>query len=142
MLLGLDVGDRRIGVAKSDALLITAQGLTTIECVGVRKDTGKIVDLIKEYGCTGVVIGLPLRLNGTDSQQTEKVRAFADLLGNKLRSNGLQEVAIVFEDERYTTSIAESVLIAADVSRKKRRTVIDKQAAVIILQNYLDTLAR
>jgi putative Holliday junction resolvase len=142
MILGLDVGDRLIGVAKSDAILLTAQGLTTIERVGIRKDTGKIVDLVKEYGCDAIVIGLPLRLNGGDSQQTEKVREFADMLGNKLRSNGMQNVTIIFEDERFTTSMAEAVLIVADVSRKKRKTVIDKQAAIIILQSYLDSLDR
>lgn len=142
MILALDVGDRFIGVAKSDGLLLTAQGLTTIERVGIRKDTTKILDLVREYDCNTVVLGLPLRLDGTDSLQTEKVREFAGLLENKLRSTGLAGVEIAFIDERFTTSMAEQVLLEADLSRKKRKTVIDKQAAVIILQSYLDSLKR
>ena len=142
MILGLDVGDRFIGVAKSDGLLLTAQGLTTIERVGIRKDTTKIIDLVREYGCNMVVFGLPLRLDGTDSLQTEKVREFAELLENKLRSTGLADVGIAFTDERFTTSMAEQVLLEADLSRKKRKSVMDKQAAVIILQSYLDSLKR
>ena len=74
--IGLDVGDRTIGVAVSDALDITAQGITTIERVGIKKDTGRILEMIREYGCDTVVIGLPLKLDGTDSPQTEKVREF------------------------------------------------------------------
>ena len=94
--IGLDVGDKTIGVAVSDALNITAQGITTIERVGIRKDAGKVMDYIKEYDCDTVVIGLPRRM-----------------------------------DER--------VLIEADMRRNKRKQVIDKQAAVIILQSYLDS---
>ena len=85
---------------------------------------------------------MPLNLDGSDSGQTEKVREFANLLGNKLRSTGLQDVNIIFRDERFTTKIAENILIEADVSRKKRKAVIDKQAAVIILQSYLDSIKR
>ena len=70
--IGLDVGDKTIGVAVSDDLGIIAQGITTIERVGIKKDTGKILDLIREYGCDTVVIGLPLKLDGTDSPQTER----------------------------------------------------------------------
>ena len=69
----LDVGDKTIGVAVSDALNITAQGVTTIERVGIRKDSGKVMDYIREFGCDTVVIGLPKKLDGTDSPQTEKV---------------------------------------------------------------------
>ena len=71
--LALDVGDKTIGVAVSDALNITAQGVTTIERVGIRKDAGKVMDYIKEFDCDTVVIGLPKKLDGTDSPQTEKV---------------------------------------------------------------------
>lgn len=136
--LSLDVGDKTIGVAVSDPMLITAQGVTTIERVGVRKDADKVMDFIRQYECGTVVIGLPRMLDGTDSPQTEKVRAFRTMLENKMRSTGMNEVTIVFEDERFTTVIAENVLIAADVSRKKRKQVIDKQAAIVILQSYLD----
>lgn len=139
-IIALDVGDKTIGVALSDDLLITAQGLMTIERVGIRKDTGKVMDLVKEYNCDTVVVGLPKNLNGTDSIQTEKVYEFKTMLENKMRSMGMSKVKIEFQDERFTTLIAEKVLIEADVSRKKRKDVIDKQAAVLILQGYLDRL--
>ena len=138
--IGLDVGDRTIGVAVSDALDITAQGITTIERVGIKKDTGKILEMIREYGCDTVVIGLPLKLDGTDSPQTEKVKEFRQRLENKLTGSGMNDVKIEFYDERLTTVMAERVLIEADMSRKRRKEVIDKQAAVIILQSYLDSL--
>lgn len=136
--LSLDVGDKTIGVAVSDPMMITAQGVTTIERVGVRKDADKVMEFIRQYECSTVVMGLPRMLDGSDSIQTEKVRAFRTMLENKMRSTGMNDVTIVFEDERFTTVIAENVLIAADVSRKKRKQVIDKQAAIVILQSYLD----
>ncbi|NLA70561.1 MAG: Holliday junction resolvase RuvX [Clostridiales bacterium] len=140
-IIGLDVGDKTVGVSVSDPLGITAQGITTIERVGIRKDTGKVIDYIKEYGCDTVVVGLPLSLDGTDSIQTEKVREFRKMLENKLKSLGeLSKVKVVWQDERFTTKIAEQVLIQADVSRKDRKKIIDRQAAVVILQSYLDTL--
>lgn len=138
--LALDVGDKTIGVAVSDALNITAQGVTTIERVGIRKDSGKVMDYIREFGCDTVVIGLPKKLDGTDSPQTEKVYEFKTMLENKMRSSGMADVKIEFYDERLTTVMAEKVLIEADVSRGKRKKVIDKQAAVIILQGYLASL--
>ena len=138
--LALDVGDKTIGVAVSDALNITAQGVTTIERVGIRKDSGKVMDYIREFGCDTVVIGLPKKLDGTDSPQTEKVYEFKTMLENKMRSSGMADVKIEFYDERLTTVMAEKVLIEADVSRGKRKKVIDTQAAVIILQGYLASL--
>ena len=139
-IIALDVGDKTIGIALSDDLLITAQGLTTLERVGIRKDAGKIMDLVKEYCCDTVVIGLPKNLNGSDSVQTQKVYEFKTMLENKMKSSGMSDIGIIFQDERFTTLIAERVLIEADVSRKKRKDVIDKQAAVLILQSYLDRL--
>ena len=138
-ILALDVGDKTIGVAVSDALGFTAQGITTIERVGPKKDADKVIAYIKEYECEKVVLGLPLKMDGTDSPQTQKVREFRTLLENKLRSNAMQHIQFEWQDERFTTVIAEDILIAADVSRKKRKTVIDKQAAVVILQGYLDS---
>ncbi len=135
--MALDVGDKTIGVAVSDSLLITAQGITTIERVGIKKDTTKVMDLIKEYDCGTLVIGLPKKLDGTDSIQTEKVYEFKEKIENKLRSSGMGEVTIEYQDERLTTVMAEKVLIEADLSRKRRKEVIDKQAAVLILQSYL-----
>ena len=138
--IALDVGDKTIGVAVSDALNITAQGVTTIERVGIRKDSGKVMDYIREFDCDTVVIGLPKKLDGTDSPQTEKVYEFKTMLENKMRSSGMGNVKIEFYDERITTVMAEKVLIEADMSRGKRKKVIDKQAAVIILQSYLDSM--
>lgn len=137
--LGLDVGDKTIGVAVSDDLGIIAQGVTTIERVGIRKDTGKVLDYIKEYNCDTVVIGLPLKLDGTDSPQTAKVRDFRQKLENKLKGGGMNQVKVEFYDERLTTVMAERVLIEADLSRNKRKEIIDRQAAIIILQSYLDS---
>lgn len=138
-IIGLDVGDKTIGVAISDPLRIIAQGVKTIDRVGIRKDTTKIIDFVKEYDCDTIVIGLNINLNGTDSVQTKKVYDFKTMLENKLRSTGLSKVKCIFEDERFTTVIAERVLIDADLSRKKRKEVIDKQSAIIILQSYLDS---
>ena len=141
-ILGLDVGDKTIGVSVSDTLGVIASGVTTIERVGIRKDTGKVLDYIREYGCDTVVIGLPLNLNGTDSVQTEKVREFQTMLCNKLRSSGLSKVKVEWQDERFTTKIAERVLIEADMRRKDRKAIIDRQAAVVILQSYLDRMEK
>ena len=137
--IAVDVGDKTIGVAVSDPLNITAQGITTIERVGIRKDAGKVIDYIREYECDTVVIGLNKRLDGTDSPQTEKVYEFKRMLENKMRSTGLGSVTIDFYDERFTTVMAERVLKEAELTRKERKKVVDKQAAVIILQSYLDS---
>lgn len=139
--LALDVGDKTIGVAVSDDLLLCAHGIRTIERVGIRKDAGVILDILDEYACDTIVIGLPKKLDGTDSPQTQKVYEFKSMLENKLRSTGKSHINIVFQDERLTTVQAERILIEADLSRKRRKEVIDKQAAVLILQGYLDKLS-
>ena len=136
--LGLDVGDKTIGVAVSDELDITAQGVTTIDRVGIRKDAGKVMDYVREYDCDTVVMGLPINLDGSDSVQTEKVREFRTMLENKMRSSGMADVKVEWKDERFTTVIAERVLMEANMKRKSRKEVVDKQAAIIILQSYMD----
>ena len=142
-ILGLDVGNKTVGVAVSDPLGVIATGVTTIERVGIRKDTGKVIDYIREYGCETVVIGLPLSLDGDDSVQTQKVRDFRTMLENKLRSSGpLSKVNIEWQDERYSTVEAEEVLIDANMRREDRKKIIDRQAAIIILQRYLDRMPR
>ena len=138
--IGLDVGDKTIGVAVSDPLGITAQGITTIERVGIRKDSGKVIDYIKKYECDTVVMGLPLSMSGEDSEQTIRVREFRTMLENKMKSTGIKGVKVVWQDERLTTVQAERIMIQADVRRNKRKEVMDKQAAVIILQSFLDTM--
>jgi putative Holliday junction resolvase len=96
-----------------------------------------VIALAEEYGCGRIVVGLPLKLDGTNSAQTDRVIEFKTMLDNKLRGMG-SKLETVFHDERFTTVIAERALIEADLSRKKRKSVIDKQAAVVILQSYLD----
>ncbi|MBR2674571.1 MAG: Holliday junction resolvase RuvX [Mogibacterium sp.] len=141
-ILGLDVGTKTVGVAVSDPLCVIARGVTTIERVGIRKDCGKIIDYIREFDCCTVVIGLPLSLDGSDSVQTEKVREFRHMLENKLRSSGpLSSVKIEWQDERYSTAEAEEVLIDANMSREDRKKIIDRQAAIVILQRYLDRIS-
>ena len=140
-ILGLDVGNKTVGVAVSDPLGVIATGVTTIERVGIRKDTGKILDYIREYGCETVVMGLPLSLDGSDSVQTQNVREFRRMLENKLKSSGpLSKVKVEWQDERYSTVEAEEVLIEANMSREDREKIIDRQAAIVILQRYLDRM--
>ena len=142
-ILGLDVGNKTVGVAVSDPLGVIATGVTTIERVGIRKDTGKVIDYIREYGCDTVVMGLPLSLDGSDSVQTQNVRDFRTMLENKLKSSGpLSKVRIEWQDERYSTVEAEEVLIEANMSREDRKKIIDRQAAIVILQRYLDRMPR
>ena len=142
-ILGLDVGTKTVGVAVSDPLGVIATGVTTIDRVGIRKDTGKVIDYIREYDCDTVVIGLPLSLDGDDSVQTEKVREFRRMLENKLRSSGkLSSVRVEWQDERYSTVEAEEVLIEANMSREDRKKIIDRQAAIVILQRYLDRISK
>ncbi|TJX16316.1 Holliday junction resolvase RuvX [Tissierella creatinini] len=130
--LGLDVGDKYIGVALSDLLQITAQGLTTIKRESKVKDFKVIEDLINEYQIKKIVVGLPKNMNGTMGPQSEKVIKFAEKIKNKFK------IDIIYIDERLTTVSAERVLIESDVRRENRKKVIDKIAASYILQTYLD----
>ena len=143
----LDVGDSRIGIAVSDELCITASGLNTLERTNIKADTQKIIDTIRENGCSVVVIGLPLNLSGSDSVQTEKVRAFAKKLENKLTSNAMQGVKVELYDERFTTAIAKRAMVEAGASKKnmkdaKQSGAIDRQAAVVILEDWLRGYSR
>jgi putative Holliday junction resolvase len=131
--LGLDFGERRIGVAVSDPLGITAQGVSVIERVGsVKKDLELIQKLIHTYEVDGIVLGLPKNMNGTEGPAAEKVREFGRLLEEK------SLLKVVYWDERLSTSSAHRVMIDADLSRRKRKANVDRVAAVIILQNFLD----
>ena len=136
-ILGLDVGDRTVGVAASDLLLMTAQGVETIRRETLEKDLARLGELMREYGAVRLVVGLPRNMNGTEGDRCEIVRAFAEEI-----KKALPEADIVFWDERLSTVAAAKSLIQADVSRKKRKKVIDKMAAVFILQGYLDSLAK
>jgi len=138
-IMCLDVGDVRIGIALSDALHITAQGLMTYERIGIKKDTTKILELAKENDVDIIVVGLNKKADGTESPQTQKVYDFKEKLENKIKSTMPGEIELTYYDERYSTVIAENILIQGDVSRAKRKTVIDKMAAMVILQGYLDS---
>ncbi|RKD34613.1 Holliday junction resolvase RuvX [Thermohalobacter berrensis] len=131
-IMGLDVGDKTIGVAVSDPLGITAQGITTINRKNLEEDIYKIKELVEKYNVETIVVGLPKNMNNTIGLQGEKVLKFADLIREKIDCN------IVLQDERLTTVSAEKSLIQADISRKKRKKVIDKVAATYILQLYLE----
>lgn len=130
--MGLDVGDKTIGVAVSDELGWTAQGIETIRREGKKKDYARLEELIKQYEIGEIVVGLPKNMNGTIGPRGELCQAFAEYVHNRSR------IPVVMWDERLTTMAAERTLLEADVSRKKRKQVIDKMAAVMILQNYMD----
>jgi putative Holliday junction resolvase len=127
----LDVGDVRIGVAVSDELRITAQGIGVVRRVGGRRDLEALAALLAPYELARLVVGLPLNMNGTEGPQAARVRAFAEQTAAHLG------VPLEFWDERLTTVAAERTLLEADMSRKRRREVVDKVAAVLILQGYL-----
>jgi len=131
-IMGLDVGDKTIGVAVSDLLGWTAQGLEIIRRTNLKNDINRLKEIIKKMEVKKIVVGLPKNMNGTIGSQGEKVLIFVDKLKNKL------DIEVILWDERLTTVAAEKMLISADVSRKKRKKVIDKLAAVYILQGYLD----
>lgn len=136
-VLGLDFGSRTVGVAVSDGLLLTAQGVETIERKDenkLRKTCARIEELIKEYEVTTIVLGLPKNMNNTEGERVAKTREFGEMLE---RRTGLK---IVFWDERLTTVAAEQILMESGVRRENRKAVIDKVAACLILQGYLDSL--
>jgi len=130
--LALDVGEKTIGLAVSDLLNITAQGLDTIFRQSYKKDFEALQKVIEKYDVNVLVIGMPRRLNGDIGIQGEKVKKFTEKLKRQI------DIKIEFQDERMTTKMAENTLIQGNVSRKKRKKVIDKLAAVNILSVYLD----
>ncbi|WP_054261589.1 Holliday junction resolvase RuvX [Propionispora sp. 2/2-37] len=136
-ILGLDVGDKTIGVAVSDLLQLTAQGVEVIRRRTEDHDFSRLNELINQYEVDSVVVGLPKNMNGTIGPRGEFTQKFAEDLEKKFPL-----LNVVLWDERLSTVAAEKSLIAADVSRNKRRQVIDKMAAVFILQGYLDSLPR
>ena len=133
-IMALDVGSKRIGVALSDPLKITAQGLQTFQRTTLEEDVKGLWQLIDEHEVSQLVVGLPKNMDGNIGFKAEEVQQFiADLTAER-------KIEIIWIDERLTTVSAERVLLEADVSRAKRKKVIDKMAAVVILQSYLDRL--
>lgn len=131
-ILGLDIGEKRIGIAISDELGWTAQGLKTLVRRGTDQDWAELADIIHQYNISKIVVGLPRNMNGTFGPQAEKVK---EEIG-KLKV--LVNTEIEYWDERLTTAAAQRTLLEGDVKRKMRKKVVDQLAAVIILQGYLD----
>lgn len=137
-IMGLDYGSVTVGVAISDALLLTAQGIEVIrrkQPDKLRQTLARIEELAKEYEVKSIVVGYPKNMNNTIGERAEKSEEFADMLR---RRTGLE---VVLWDERLTTVAAHQALIEGDVRRENRAKVVDKVAAVFILQGYLDKLA-
>jgi putative Holliday junction resolvase len=132
--LGLDVGDARIGVALSDETATLASGLVTLARVGPRRDVKVLAGLVREHRVGTVVVGLPLRLDGSVGPQAEKIETFAESLRRAL------DVPVVTWDERLSSVAADELLAEAGVRRRDRKSRIDQAAAVLILQGYLDSL--
>ncbi|MFN3420540.1 MAG: Holliday junction resolvase RuvX [Armatimonadota bacterium] len=134
-ILAVDYGEKRVGLAISDELRITASPLTTLLRSSDDEIIAQIVQLAQKYRVEEIVIGLPVRTDAKQGEMEQRVRSFA----KKLRCR--TKVPVALFDERFTTRIAEQVLLEADLSRKKRKRVRDKLAAVILLQSYLESKA-
>lgn len=131
-ILGLDIGSKRIGVAASDPLGITAQGLFSLERQDDDKTIEAIGDIVSKASIERIVVGLPLNMNGSRGPKAEEAISLADLLKNKLK------IPVNLWDERLSTMEVERIMIAGGASRRKRKKKIDKLAAQVILQGYLD----
>lgn len=130
-LMGLDIGEKTIGVAVSDSLGVTAQGVETLERQGKRKVFKQLDSLVKKYAVKEIVVGLPLNMNGTVGPAASRINRFSAELQDAL------DITVHTWDERLTTVAAERILLQADLSRRKRKKVIDKLAAVLILESYM-----
>jgi len=135
-ILGLDVGSKTIGVAVSDELGIIAQGVTTLKRKGLNHDITQLLKVIEEQRAEKVVAGLPKNMNGSLGPSAKMVLTLLEELEKSV------DIPVITWDERLSTVAAERTLLEADMSRKKRKKVIDKVAALIILQGYLDNQAR
>jgi putative Holliday junction resolvase len=134
-VLGLDVGSKTIGMAVSDPLGITAQGLQTMRRQNKRLDYAQLEKVIREYEVTEIVIGYPLRMSGAEGTQSKKMQIFAEEIKKKFR------LPVHLWDERLTSAQANRVLLDSEMSIKRRGEVVDRLAAVLILQNWMDTRA-
>lgn len=133
-ILALDLGARRIGVAVSDPLGITAQGLATIQRGNGRSDLAELQRLAKEYEVGMILVGQPLHMSGQSGVQAQKAEAFAEVLRRRLN------LEVTMWDERLTTAEAQRVLRSSGIGLEKRRAAVDRLSAVILLQSYLDRI--
>jgi len=133
-VLGLDIGEKRIGVAVSDELGYTAQGMQVLIRKELDADLAALKELIEAAEVTEVVVGFPKNMDGSVGESAQNVLSFVKKMEESLT------IPLILWDERWTTAEATRVLLQADLSRKKRRKVVDKLAAVLILQGYLDSL--
>lgn len=131
-VVGLDVGEKRIGVAVSDPLGITAQAVGTITRKNLEGDIGEIKEIVDRYKAHSIVVGMPLDMAGIKGESAKKVAEFAERLSSALN------IPVATYDERLSTKESEKLLISADVSRKRRKAVVDTIAAQLILQSYLE----
>ncbi len=133
-VLGIDYGEKRIGLAISDPLGIIAQGLKVVSAENFFQNKGieEFRELIKEFKISKIVVGFPLNMDGSTGKKGNEVQSFVEQLKKHI------SLPIVLWDERLTTVAAENILINSDLSRKRRKKVVDKVAAAIILQGYLD----
>lgn len=134
-IMSLDLGDKTIGIAASDLMGLIANGVETIRRKGIVNDFKRLEELVNEYEVNKFVVGYPKNMNGSIGERAQKSEDFAKELGKRFK-----DVEVVLWDERLSTVSAEKVLIEADMQRKKRRKIIDMMAAVVILQNYLDSV--
>lgn len=134
--MGLDVGSKTVGVAVTDELGLTAQPITVIRRKNLKADLAELLRLATDRDVDRFVIGLPLNMDGSEGPRAEATRKFGDALGN------VSALPIVYQDERLTTVAAERALLEGDVSRTKRKQVIDQVAASLILQGWLDAQQR
>jgi len=132
-ILALDLGKKRIGLALSDELGITAQGLPTLERRNKRTDFAALRSLVQHNNVRQIVLGLPLRMSGEEGTQADWVRAFAEEL------KGHVDVPVDLRDERWTSKQAERVLMGSGIHKEDRKPAIDRMSAVILLQDYLDS---
>ena len=132
--LGIDYGSKYIGLAVSDRSNTVAHSKEVITRTDLKKDLVTIKDYINDYEINEIVVGMPTSLNGTQGPRAEKTQQFINFLNNHL------DIKVTTWDERFTTLIADQSMIDADISRRKRKKMVDKIAAALILQNYLDYL--
>ena len=132
--ISLDVGTKTIGIATSDLLWMIANGVETIRRTSVERDFARIGELIKEHEVSTLVVGYPKNMNGSIGERAQICEAFAEELRTRF-----PQAKVVLWDDRLSTVAAEKVLVDADMRRNKRKKIIDMMAAVVILQNYLDS---